>query len=157
MREKNIYKLFKISLIFKGIQAFIELILGSVFLYVKTGSISILIESMTKAELTEDPNDYVFRHIYDFAQNFSTNDKSFLSLYLLSHGVVKVILVAGILKNKSWAYPIFIIVQIFFCVYEIYITAHRQSLFFGIMSAFDILILWLVWHEYKLKKKHHIL
>jgi uncharacterized membrane protein len=39
------------------------------------------------------------------AQGFSVGTQNFDVFYLLSHGIVKLFLVAALLKNKLWAYP----------------------------------------------------
>jgi uncharacterized membrane protein len=157
MQEKNIYKIFEISLLVKGVQAVLELVLGALFFFVSTGSVTSFIQMLTKAELIENSNDVVYRYIFQAAQHFSVTDKSFLALYLLSHGLVKAVLIGGIIKNKAWAYPSFLVVQALFIAYQIYESFHRYSLLFAVWTVFDVIIFWFVWHEYKLKKRHHVL
>ena len=157
MKEKNIYKIFWVSLAFKGAQALLEVVAGIFLYFVTASSVSIFIQGLLETELTEDPGDKLFNYFYNTVQNFSNADKSFLVFYLLSHGLVKAILVGGIFKNKAWAYPSFILIQIFFIVYQISASIHRHALILTVITVFDMGILWLVWHEYKLKKKHHVL
>lgn len=157
LKEKSIYKIFWVSLAFKGAQALLETIAGIALYFISTNSISVFIKGILQMELTEDPDDRLFNYFYNSAQNFSIADKNFLIFYLLSHGVVKAVLVAGIFKNKAWAYPSFLLIQISFILYQILAVFHRESILLAVITLFDVGILWLVWHEYKLKKKHHSL
>jgi uncharacterized membrane protein len=71
-------------------------------------------------ELIEDPNDFVAIHLLSIAQNFTVGTQHFYAFYLLSHGVVKVFLVIGLLRNKLWAYPVSLVVLGLFIVYQLY-------------------------------------
>lgn len=156
MKEKNIYKLFKFSLALKGLQALAEIIAGCVFYSVSISSFSFFIQKLVSSELIEDPNNSIFSYIFNSAQNFSLADKSYFAFYLLSHGFVKFVLIGGILKNKVWAYPVFLVVQVIFIIYQTTSAIYRHSIILAVITLFDLLILWLVWHEYKIKQKHNL-
>src|SRR5205085_10161766 len=57
----------------------------------------------SRDQLVEDPDDWVGTHLLQFAQTFSVEQHHFYAFYLLSHGVVKSILVVGLLREKLWA------------------------------------------------------
>ena len=44
----------------------------------------------------------------------------FAAIYLLSHGVIKVVLVASLFRELLWAYPAAIVVFTLFIVYQLY-------------------------------------
>ena len=85
----------------------------------------------------------------------------FASLYLLSHGLVKVVLVICLWLNKLWAYPLTIAVFAAFMVYQIYRFTYTHSLALIILTLFDGLLIFLTWKEYqdqkllKSKKEKH--
>jgi len=73
----------------------------------------------------------------------------FASLYLLTHGAVKVVLVAALLKNKLWAYPWMIAFLLLFIGYQIYRIILVPSAALAALTAFDLLVVWLTYREYQ--------
>ena len=105
MDEHRIHRIFQVSVLVKGAHALIECSGGLALALASTTSIAGLVNRLTQEELIEDPNDFVATHLLSLAQGFSVSSKNFYAFYLLSHGIVKLALVAGLLRNKMWAYP----------------------------------------------------
>jgi len=84
----------------KGAHAVIECIGGLALALASTTNIVRWVNSLTQDELIEDPNDFIATHLLSMAQEFSVNTKNFYAFYLLSHGIVKLALVVGLLRNK---------------------------------------------------------
>ncbi|HEU5114153.1 MAG TPA: DUF2127 domain-containing protein, partial [Candidatus Paceibacterota bacterium] len=103
MTEKNIHRVFVISLILKSLNALVETLLGLLLLF--TGGISDVILDLIRHELIEDPNDYFAGHLSGLAAHLSPGLQLYGAIYLLSHGVVKIFLVWGLIKDRLWAYP----------------------------------------------------
>ena len=152
LQEKNVHRVFIISLILKGINSLLEIAGGILFLF--TGSASTILYLMIKGELIEDPTDFIATHIQHFLPYFSTHSQLYASFYLLSHGIVKIILVVSLLRNKLWAYPATIVTLLLFIAYQLYRLSYAYSLGFVLLTIFDILIIVLTWHEYKVVKTH---
>ncbi len=152
MREKNIHRVFVISLLIKGLDSLLEIAGGIMFLF--TGSVTSLIISLTRGELLENPTDMVANGMRNLIPYFSGHTQLFWAAYLLIHGVVKIFLVAGLLKKKLWVYPTAIVVLFLFIAYQIYRYSYTHSAFLILLSLFDLLIIWLTWHEYNFYKKH---
>ena len=76
--------------------------------------------------------------------------KSFATFYLLSHGIVKLFLVAGLLRNKAWAYPASLAVLGLFIAYQLYRLTFAFSIALVLLTVFDFVVIWLIWHEYRL-------
>src|SRR3981081_962383 len=110
MNERRVHQIFEISVLLKGAHALIECIGGLVLALVSTNAIKSLVNALTQEELIEDPNDFVAGHLLSLAQNFTVSTQRFYAFYLLSHGVIKLFLVVGLLKNKLWAYPVSLVV-----------------------------------------------
>ncbi len=64
------------------------------------------------------------------------------------HGVVKIVLVSALLRDKIWAYPWMIAFLIVFIVYQIYRMTFAFS--FGLLglTVFDVVVVWLTYREY---------
>jgi uncharacterized membrane protein len=151
--EKTIHRIFFWSLLVKGFDSVVEIIGGFIFLF--TGSLTDIIAYYVNNELKEDPTDLIARNIHHFLPYFSAHSQLFISWYLLSHGIVKIFLVVNLLRKKLWAYPVSIVALIIFILYQIYhLLFHGYSNLMLALTIFDILLIWLTWHEYQLLKKH---
>jgi uncharacterized membrane protein len=63
--------------------------------------------------------------------------------------VVKVVLVAALLKNQLWAYPWTIAFLGAFIVYQLYRLRLRPSVGLMALTIFDAVIVWLTYREYR--------
>jgi uncharacterized membrane protein len=154
MNERRIHQIFEVSVLLKGAHAIIECIGGLALAFASTTSIAALVNRLTQEELIEDPDDFVATHLLNLAQGFSVSAKNFYAFYLLSHGIVKVALVAGLLRNKLWAYPASLVVMGLFIVYQIYRFFYTQSVGLVVLTVFDLIVMVLIWHEYGLVRRH---
>jgi uncharacterized membrane protein len=117
---------------------------------ISTSSIRELVRAVTQGELSENPNDFIFSHLAGWAQSFSVSSKNVFIFYLLSDGVLKLFLVAGLLRNRLWAYPASMVVIILFILYQMYSFALTQSLGLVALTVFDCLLIFLIWHEHRI-------
>jgi len=153
MNERRIHQIFEISILLKGAHALIECIGGVALYLASTDMIVTLVNILTQEELIEDPNDFVATHLLAFAQNFSVGSKEFYAFYLLSHGLIKVILVVGLLKNRLWAYPASLVALGLFIFYQSYRFFYTHSIGLVLLTIFDLFVMALIWHEYNLVRR----
>ncbi|MDE3122844.1 MAG: DUF2127 domain-containing protein [Paracoccaceae bacterium] len=106
MNEHRIHQVFFVSLVLKGLHALIECAGGVLLFLVSSQTILHWVNLLTQDELTEDPRDFVATHLLDAAQHLTVGAQSFYAFYLLGHGVIKVLLVVGLLREKLIAYPL---------------------------------------------------
>jgi uncharacterized membrane protein len=154
MQERRIHQLFEVSVLLKGAHALIECVGGVVLAFVSTDQIVALVQHLTQDELVEEPHDFIASHLLAWAQGFSVQTQHFYAFYLLSHGLVKIALVAGLLARRLWAYPASLVVLTGFIGYQLYRYTLTHSVGLVVLTAFDLLVMWLVWHEYKLLRRH---
>jgi uncharacterized membrane protein len=154
MNEHRIHQIFEISVLLKGAHALIECIGGLVLAFVSTSAITSLVHALTQDELIEDPNDFVATHLLSLAQNFTVSTQYFYAFYLLSHGLIKVFLVIGLLRNKLWAYPVSLVVLGLFIVYQLYRFSYTHGFGLIVLTVFDVMVTGLIWHEYRLVHRH---
>ena len=152
IKEKSVHEIFIISLVLKGIGSVLEILGGVLFIF--TGKITDFLTNLAQTELLEDPNDFISTQIQHWVPYFNGHLQTFGAMYLLSHGIVKTFLVIGLLRNKLWAYPASITVLCLFIVYQLYRLTFGYSLFLIWLTIFDIFLIFLTWHEYKLVSKH---
>jgi|SRR5579872_4758743 len=154
MNEYRVHQIFKVSVLIKGAHAVIECVGGIVLALVSTDSIANLVNELTEEELIQDPKDFLATHLLTLAQNFSVETKHFYAYYLLSHGIVKLLLVIGLLRNKLWSYPASLIVLGLFIVYQLYRFSYTHGVGLMVLTVFDILVMTLIWHEYRLVQRN---
>ena len=140
VQEKRIHQIFVVSVLFKGAHALIE-IAGGLALY--------LFSSATLARWIDevDPNDRIARF-------FPLTEQHFFAFYLLSHGVVKSVLVWGLLRERLWAYPASFVVFGLFIAYQLYRFTYTHELALIALTIFDLFVIWLAVHEYRLLRNH---
>jgi uncharacterized membrane protein len=154
MREKSIHRIFEISVLLKGAHALIECLGGVALTLASSNYIGGLVNSLTQDELLEDPNDFLASHLLRFAQEFTVSAQHFYAFYLLSHGVVKLVLVVGLLRNNRWAYPASLVALSFFILYQLYRYSYTHGVGLILLTIFDVFVMWLIWHEYQLVRRH---
>ena len=154
MDERRIHKVFEISVLLKGAHAIIECIGGIALYLVSAATINSWVNFLTQEELIQDPSDFVATHLQEFAQTFSVGTKAFYGFYLLSHGLIKILLVAGLLRGKLWSYPASLAALTLFIVYQLYRYFYTHSLGLIVLTIFDVFVIGLIWHEYGLVRRH---
>ena len=150
MNEQHIHRIFQVSIILKGLHALIECAGGVALYFISTESIVYWVDLLTQEELIEDPDDFVATHLLMVAQHLSVGTETFYAFYLLSHGLVNVALVIGLLRGRLWAYPASLAVLVAFIAYQGYRYSYTHSIGLMVLTAFDIVIIWLIWHEWRL-------
>lgn len=152
--EKTIGELFHWGILLKGIHAIIEII-GAVLLFtIPLDVITKFTIWITQEELLDDPNDLIANYVFHLGTGLSLSATTFGVLYLSSHGIIKLILVIGLLKNKLWAYPLSLWVLGIFIAYQCYRFTYTHAIGLVVLTVFDVAVIWLVWREYQIVKKH---
>lgn len=144
-----LHYLFELGVSLKFLNGLLEMI-GGIFLFFSSPrSLSALADRLLTNELLEDPKDLVANTLLHAVQGLSANAQVFASAYLLVHGIVKVGLVIALWKKKLWAYPLAGIALVLFTVYQVYLFSHSRSPFQLVLTALDVVILLLLWSEYR--------
>ncbi len=140
MQEKRIHQIFVVSVLFKGAHALIEIVGGLALYLFSSETIGRWIDEV-------DPNEVIARYL-------PMSEQHFFAFYLLSHGMVKAVLVWGLLKEKLWAYPASFVVFSAFIAYQLYRYSYTHELSLIVLSIFDVFVIALAVHEYRLLRKH---
>ncbi len=135
-------------MVLKGLDGLLEVGGGLLLLLVTPQTIGDLTRALTQHELSEDPHDFIANHLLHAAGSLSVAGVKFGAVYLLSHGVVKIVLVAALLRNQLWAYPWMIVFLLLFIAYQVYRIALAFSLGLVGLTVFDAVVAWLTYREY---------
>jgi len=150
--SRRMDRTFVVVLVLKALDGLLEMIGGVVLLFVSPASIQTLARWATAHELAQDPHDFIATHILHSASQVTTGTTLYGAVYLLVHGVTKLVLVVFVLKGKLWAYLWLIALLGVFVVYQTYRLTYRPTAGLALLDAFDVAVAWLTWREWQEKK-----
>ncbi|MDE2030222.1 MAG: DUF2127 domain-containing protein [Alphaproteobacteria bacterium] len=149
LRKGNIREvLFRISVSLKGLDAVLEIISSTLLWIFGPDSIGNAVAFLTQNELHEDPRDLIANFAVKVATHLSLGTEHFVAFYLLCDGLIKVLLVATLLRHKLWAYPAAMVVFALFITYQFYRFTFTHGIGLLILSGFDVFLIGLIWLEY---------
>jgi len=149
MPRSKIHIAFEIGVILKGINGLLELIGGILLLWMGPSTIQNILTRLTQNELSKDPHDFIATHLREAAHHLSANAQVFAAIYLLAHGVIKALLVYGLLRDQLWAFPTGIAVFGAFGIYQIYRYAIAPSGWLIALTVLDVAVILLTWAEWR--------
>ena len=149
------HALFLFSVWIKGVAGLAETLGGLLVLFITQKLLDSFVLVLTAPELAEDPEDRIANYLSNAIQHFSADTKIFAGVYLVIHGLIKLFLVAGLLRNRLWAYPLSLWFLGVFIVYQCYRYTHTNSIWLVLLTVFDLVVVFLIWREYQWRKKTH--
>ena len=147
------HDMFLVSVWIKGIVGLLQVVGGVLLLVVSQDQLIRLAVMLTQPELAEDPHDSIAMFLRHSAEKFGQGTQTFASLYLAVHGLIKILLVAGLLRRKMWSYPASMWVLGAFVAYQCYRYTQTHSPWLIALTVLDIAVIVLVWHEWRTRKK----
>ena len=153
-KRKVEHTLFLLSVWIKGLAGVVETIGGLMVLFVTQKLLDSFVLFLTAPELAEDSADWVVNYLNSAVQRFSEDTKYFASAYLIVHGLIKIFLVAGLLRQRLWAYPLSLWFLGAFIVYQCYRFTHTHSIWLVLLTVFDLAVAFLIWREYQWRRTH---
>jgi uncharacterized membrane protein len=152
--EKNLHRAFEVGLVFKAVFAVLEAVGGFVAFFIPQRFVLRLIVELTQQELAAaNPNNVIAHFLIQTAQNFSISGQHFIGIYLATHGIVKLLVLAGLWRGKMWSYPLAIAVFAIFILYQLYRFTFTHSPWLLLLTLMDLTVVWLTWHEYRERKR----
>ena len=152
--ERRIHLIFEVSLFLKGAFALLEIVGGIGAYFIPQAVIVGMISALIQPELAEDPRDLIASYIQHVAQHLSVGTRQFAAIYLLSHGAIKLWVIAGLLRERLWYYPTAMTVFALFIAYQLYRFSFTHSPFLLLITALDVVVIVLTWHEYRYLRRH---
>lgn len=150
------HRFFAIGIVAKGLDGLLELVGGILLLFSTPGTIQHLVSLLTQEELSEDPRDFIATRLVAGSAGITGSTLVFAAAYLFVHGLVKVVLVVALLRDKRWAYPWMIAVLLAFIAYQVFEIVVHPTVGLVALTVFDVLVVVLTWHEYrKLRSAAH--
>ncbi|MES2622792.1 MAG: DUF2127 domain-containing protein [Patescibacteria group bacterium] len=142
--KKNIGRGFYFSILLKGIISLGEIVVGILALCIP---ITYVIDLLLRL-----PSNIITVHAVSIMEDLVSVGGIFIAVYLLSRGLVKILLIIGMLKNQLWAYPTSLTVLALFVLYQMYQIFMTHSLAIVALTIFDLIVMWFIWKEYEVVK-----
>ncbi len=148
--EKTYHRLFEWGVWIKTIIAIGETVIGVLLYALSTATLNALLYHLLGGEVTEMPRDTLIALLLRGFGGITGTAQSFWAFIFLTHGVVKLALLVGLIKNKLWAYPASAIVFSLLAIYQIYTLATGSpDILLELITALDVVVIILILHEYK--------
>ncbi len=142
--EKEIFWLYEVGIIFKGLNGLLETVVGVILLL--TGTLTHSVATLIQNHLLIHPSLGFCCATLQETPFHST--LLFIGFYFLIHGLVNIFLVIALLKNAPWAYPTSLFLFGSLIIYQFYRVAMHHSLTLFVVTLFDCFIVALIAHEY---------
>ena len=146
------HKLFIVSVLLKGLDGVFELIGGLAAFFVTKSTIVKVVEALVRRELLEDPHDIVATLLLRFAHKYAPSFQTFVGIYLVSHGLIKIFIIYNLLKKRLWAYPVAIVVFSLFILYQVYAYINSPNIGLVVLTLMDVVVIALTLIEYRTLK-----
>lgn len=151
-QEKRVRLYFRISILLKGAISLAELLAGIALLFIPVSYFLNLLATYAESELRENANSFIASHLLSLSHQAAAISGTFIAIYLLSRGLIKVLLIWAMLKNQLWAYPSSLVVLGLFVIYQLYEVVATGSLAIIALSVFDLVVMYFIWREYQVLK-----
>ncbi len=148
MTKRILHRFFELGIIIKGLDGAVELVGGLLLVFLSPAAINRVVFFLVEGELKEDPTDLVANLLVHTTRS-AIQVRVPASLFLIGHGIVKLVLVAGLATNRLWSYPAAIVVFAGFTIYQIYQLTLQYSLFLETVTVLDLMVILLVIAEYR--------
>ncbi len=155
-RRSALHVGFELAILLKGLHAALEVVGGVLLVFLRPDTLSRWVRLLTQNELIEDPNDPIANMVVRAGAHYTVTSQHFGIFYLLSHGLVKIVLVLLLWRSKLWAYPLAVVVLAVFVGYQILRWTSTHSWFLIALSALDAVIVWLTLSEYQRLKAERL-
>jgi uncharacterized membrane protein len=151
--ERLFHGLFLLSLAGKGALGLLQLATAALLAFGLLDRLPALAQRLVRAELAEDPNDFLAAKLLELAGRAPSADAGFYTIYFAAHGALHVLVVGALLMGAAWAYPAALAVLCAFVAYQMaeWMTVGGTMLL--VLSAIDLAVIALTareWHHRQL-------
>jgi uncharacterized membrane protein len=138
------------AVLVKGVDGAIELVAGSVLVFVPgLATYALVAVSAEAAESRAPLRQWLAGYVENLDDEVARTGVLFLVVFLLLHGLVKLVLVYCLLHRYRWAYPYALAVLTAFLGFQLYILVTTPTVSMALLTALDALIIVLVGLEYR--------
>ncbi len=146
-------QLFKGGVLIKAGIGLAEIAVGVIFVVLNQNAINTLASYLIPASLAGGSIEAV---IQSGLHDIFLYSNAFWAFIFLSHGVTKMVLTYGLLRDMIWAYIASLIVFSYFIINQIYNDVLHHSVALELITLFDIIVVFLIFYEYRQQRHGRI-
>ncbi|GAA3893956.1 hypothetical protein GCM10022381_39510 [Leifsonia kafniensis] len=147
-RNRRLELVYRIGLVLKGVDGLLEVVAG-LLLWFAPGMLRSLLAPLEQVDADDRSVRVFVAHVAGrFDSDLAQGPPVFVIFFLLSHGVVKLVLVYCLLKEYRWVYPYALGVLGLFALYQLFALVRSPSVGLALLMVLDLLIIWLIWREW---------
>jgi uncharacterized membrane protein len=150
--QQKFHWLFEAGAVLKALDGTAEFVLGLFFFFASAQAVNGLIFSLTGDELTEQPRDWFIQLIFHSWSGFSASAQTFWAIIFVGNGIIKLLLVLALFKEKFNTYPYIAAAFALLAGYQIYHIIGSPSLILSLITIFDIIFIVLIIQEYHFRR-----
>lgn len=142
---------YKIGVGLKGLDGLFELIVG-IALLISPSIIHTVLTAIVGHAHKHHGHAYHFigEYVARLDQDLAKSGLVFLIIFLIGHGIIKLVLVYCLFRKITKVYPYALFVLVLFFMYQVYVLVQDPlSLALWFFTILDIVIIWLVYGEWK--------
>jgi len=151
------HRIFLLTILAKALLGVVQLATAAALMLGVTQKLPAIIEWIFRAELAEDPKDFVASQIISWAGIIPASDLTFYTVYFAAHGGLHIAIVAALLYGSRWAYHGAIVVLSAFVVYQLFEWFSVGGKMLIILSVIDLAVIYLTVREERRKDKMALL
>ena len=141
---------YRIAIAVKGFDGLLELLVGVLILVSPTAPHAVLTAIIGEAtESTSPVNTLVTTYVRGLDRDLASSGLTVLTIFLLTHGLVKVALVFCLIKKYHRAYPVALVVLTAFLGYQLYTFVVSPTVGLALFAVLDVVIIVLVYREWR--------
>lgn len=140
---------FLAGLLLKVVDGVVELLVGLPLLFLDQERIARIGRWLTADELAEDPNDFLANLILHESLKPHLHGTVIISIYLVTHGLAKLLIVWGIMRGSKRSYPWAIGALTVLLVVQVVDMAIKFSVVVLLLSVLDVVVLALTIREWR--------
>lgn len=142
-------QVFRISIYLKALEALFEVVGGIILFFITPHFINHWGSVLTRGELSEDPNNFISNFLSHNIHHLSSISTTYAAIYLLTHGIIKLVALGAVLKDKFWGYPLLLVVLAVFIIYQSIQLVHNVTLGLLVLNIFDAFVVVLTVIEWR--------
>lgn len=147
--------LFRLGVIAKALDGALEIVGGVLMFFVTPQRTEQVVRALTENEVFGDAHNPIVAHMVHVLRHLSSDTMLFAAIYLLVHGMVKLVLVAGLLMKLRWAYIAAILAFALFLIYQVFRYTETSSVGLLVLSALDLFVIIMTLLEFRRLRADH--
>lgn len=152
-RRGTIHRLFQGGIALKGLMGLTEAVAGTLLLTTSPQGLHEAVSRAGRIGLIARSDHPVFGRMLRAAESLPAGSQHFYAIYLLFHGVMKLVMVSLLWARVSWAYPAAIVIQCAFVLFEGHRWWETGNPVLLALALIDLAIIWLIWNEWSTRSR----